>query len=50
MREALIVIAVFGGLLALLAWSDQQCVARGGKVVVVSERQAKGTMNHTECR
>lgn len=50
MREAAIIIAIFASLLGLLAWSDQQCEVRGGTIVVVSERQAKGIMNHTECK
>lgn len=51
MNLALLIFAIVFGtiLLATLAWSDRECVARGGQLVVISERQAKGTMNHTEC-
>jgi len=32
-----------------LAAKDNACVAAGGTVRVVTERQAKGDMNHTIC-
>lgn len=28
---------------------DSDCVKLGGRLKTVSEHQAKGTMNHTEC-
>lgn len=48
--SGLVLLASFIALLAGLAWNDRHCVDSGGTVVVIHEHQAKGTMNHTECR
>lgn len=41
---------IFVGLLYIMGKVDDGCEKSGGKVIVVREKQAKGTFNHTECQ
>lgn len=53
MRE-LTILGIFGVfflfLLSCLVASDDHCLKTGGRLIVVSKHEAKGTMNHTECK
>lgn len=46
----LAILAIFATILSSIAELDDLCVKNGGRMVVVSEKQAKGTFNHTECK
>jgi hypothetical protein len=41
---------LFFSLIMILVGRDNDCIKNGGTIIVVSEKQAKGTFNHTECK